>query len=104
MTSSSRSMPTCATKSAAAFLRPATTRIARRTDRNVTEVESFATHLECAATGERVPADELHGLSPAGRPLLVRYDLEAARASLTAAALAARPADMWRWREILPVR
>jgi threonine synthase len=36
--------------------------------------------------------------------LLVRYDLEAARRSLTAAALAARPADMWRWREILPVR
>jgi threonine synthase len=66
--------------------------------------KSFVTHLECAATGERVPAGELHGLSPAGRPLLVRYDLEAARAGLTAAALAARPADMWRWREILPVR
>src|SRR5205085_12054983 len=42
--------------------------------------------------------------SPAGRPLLVRYDLEAARRSLTAAALAARPRDMWRWREILPIR
>jgi threonine synthase len=70
----------------------------------VTAFESFATHLECAGTGERVPADELHGLSPAGRPLLVRYDLEAARERLTAAALAARPADMWRWREILPVR
>ena len=66
--------------------------------------ESFVTHLECAGTGGHVPAGRLHGLSPAGRPLLVRYDLKAARAALTAAALSARPADMWRWREILPVR
>src|SRR4051812_15520146 len=65
---------------------------------------SFVTHLECGATGERVPANMLHGLSPAGRPLLVRYDLEGARSAVTAAALADRPADMWRWREILPIR
>src|SRR4051812_45193433 len=68
------------------------------------DAESFVTHLECGATGEHVPANMLHGLSPAGRPLLVRYDLEAARTRLTAAALADRPADMWRWREILPIR
>jgi threonine synthase len=65
--------------------------------------ESFASHLECAGTGARFPADRLHGLSPAGYPLLVRYDLKRARASLTAAALAGRAADMWRWRELLPV-
>jgi threonine synthase len=65
---------------------------------------SFVVHLECSGTGERVAADALHGLSPAGRPLLVRYDLEAIRRHLTRAALAARPADMWRWRELLPVR
>ena len=52
--------------------------------------ESFASHLECAGTGARLPADRLQGLSPAGHPLLVRYDLERARASLTAAALAGR--------------
>jgi len=67
----------------------------------VTDPRSFVTHLECSGTGERVPAHALHGLSPAGRPLLVRYDLEAARGSLTAAALAGRPPDLWRWREIL---
>jgi len=75
--------------------------------RELTRVEtarSFVTHLECSATGERVPAGAPHNLSPAGKPLLVRYDLEAARRSLTAAALAARPRDMWRWREILPIR
>ena len=66
--------------------------------------QSFVTHLECAGTGERVPANEVHNLSPAGTPLLVRYDLDGARARLTAVALAGRPADMWRWREILPVR
>ncbi|HMG46634.1 MAG TPA: threonine synthase [Allosphingosinicella sp.] len=65
--------------------------------------ESFASHLECAGTGARLPADRLQGLSPAGHPLLVRYDLERARPSMTAAALAGRAADMWRWREILPV-
>jgi threonine synthase len=65
--------------------------------------ESFASHLECAGTGARLPADRLHGLSPVGHPLLVRYDLERARAGMTATALAGRAADMWRWREILPV-
>jgi len=75
--------------------------------RELTRVEtarSFVTHLECSATGQRVPASAPHNLSPAGKPLLVRYDLEGARRSLTAAALAARPRDMWRWREILPIR
>ena len=70
----------------------------------MTDPANFVTHLECAGTGERVAAGRLQGLSPAGRPLLVRYDLEAARGSLTQAALADRPADMWRWRELLPIR
>ncbi len=66
--------------------------------------KSFVTHLECSATGERMPADRLAGLSAAGKPLLVRYDLAAARAALTREALAGRPADLWRWRELLPIR
>lgn len=65
--------------------------------------ETFITHLECSATGARLPSGRLHGLSSAGSPLLVRYDLEAAAGRLTPAALAKRPRDMWRWREILPV-
>ncbi len=72
---------------------------------NVTaERPTFVTHLECSMTGERYEADELHGLSSAGRPLLVRYDLERVTGALTREALASRPNDMWRWREILPVR
>jgi threonine synthase len=67
------------------------------------ERPGFVTHLECSMTGERFEAGELHGLSRAGRPLLVRYDLEAAGRALTRQALASRPMDMWRWRELLPV-
>ena len=70
----------------------------------VEERETFVTHLECSLGGERYEADRVHGLSPGGRPLLVRYNLDAARAHLTREALAERPADMWRYREILPVR
>ncbi|WP_145199637.1 threonine synthase [Sphingobium sp. B2] len=65
---------------------------------------TFVTHLECSLTGEHYPADKLHGLSAAGKPLLVRYDLDGARAALTKDVLAQRPMDLWRWRELLPVR
>ena len=65
---------------------------------------AFVTHLECSLTGERYEAGRLHGLSAAGKPLLVRYDLGAVRACLPRAMLEARASDMWRWRELLPVR
>jgi len=63
----------------------------------------FVTHLECSLTGEKYPAGQLHNLSRAGRPLLVRYDLERVREVLDAETLARRPADMWKWRELLPM-
>ncbi len=69
-----------------------------------TDRPTFVTHLECSLTGEQYAADELHNLSRAGRPLLVRYDLAAAGAALSRDALEARPTDLWRWRELLPVR
>ncbi|MDY7524819.1 threonine synthase [Sphingomonas sp. 10B4] len=65
---------------------------------------TFVTHLECSMTGERYEADQLHGLSRVGRPLLVRYDLDAIKAALPKATLEARQTDLWRWRELLPVR
>ena len=65
---------------------------------------TFVTHLECSLTGEHYAADQLHNLSRAGRPLLVRYDLDAVRAALPRDTLAARATDLWRWRELLPVR
>ena len=76
-----------------------------RSDTNLTtERASFVTHLECSMTGETYPADQLHNLSRVGRPLLVRYDLDGVRAAMTREALADRPEDLWRYRELLPVR
>ncbi|HZD24682.1 MAG TPA: threonine synthase, partial [Alphaproteobacteria bacterium] len=65
---------------------------------------TFVTHLECSATGEHYPAGEVHGLSRAGKPLLVRYDLEALGQAVGKEALARRPGGFWRYREFLPVR
>jgi threonine synthase len=73
-------------------------------DNLTTERPTFVTHLECAATGERYPADEVHNVSRAGKPLLVRYDLHGVKKALSKDALAERPADLWRYRELLPVR
>ena len=62
------------------------------------------THLECAACGLRHEAQRLHNLcTECGKPLLVRYDLKAAAASLTKEGLAGRAPDLWRYREVLPV-
>ena len=55
-------------------------------------------------TGERFEADQLHGLSRVGRPLLVRYDLQAVKREINRDALEQRQTDLWRWRELLPVR
>lgn len=68
------------------------------------DLPTFVSHLECSKSGEHYPADQIHGLSRAGAPLLVRYDLEALAKSLDKATLAYRPHDLWRYREFLPVR
>ncbi len=63
----------------------------------------LVTHLECSLTGERYEAGQVHGLSRAGKPLLVRYDLRKARETLTRDGLAGREPTMWKWRELLPL-
>jgi threonine synthase len=63
---------------------------------------TFVTHLECSATGEQHPAGEPHGLSRAGSPLLVRYDLAGLAAAVDRDRVDVRPADLWRFREFLP--
>ena len=62
------------------------------------------THLECGLCGLRHEARRLLNLcTECGKPLLVRYDLEQASRSLTKESLPARRADLWRYREVLPV-
>lgn len=63
------------------------------------------THLECALCGLRHEAQLLLNLCrECGKPLLVRYDLEQARQTLTKESLVGRSADLWRYREVLPVK
>lgn len=65
---------------------------------------STLSHLECSRAGTRHDADTVQGTSPAGAPLLARYDLQRARDTVTPAAIAARPPTLWRYHELLPVR
>src|ERR1044071_8682707 len=69
-----------------------------------TERPTFVTHLECSMAGDRYEADQLHNLSKAGKPLLVRYDLAGVKKALSKDALKQRPDGLWKWRELLPVR
>ncbi len=62
------------------------------------------THLECAACGLEHEARRLLNLCrECEKPLLVRYDLERAKRTLTKESLGGRRADLWRYREVLPV-
>src|SRR5438034_5375672 len=62
------------------------------------------THLECANCALRHEAGVLQNLCvECGKPLLVRYDLEAAAQTLTRDSLKKREASLWRYREVLPV-
>jgi len=58
--------------------------------------------LECSACGKKYdPATEQH-LCTCGRPLLARYDLMGAKATLTLENLKTRPRTLWRYAEVLP--
>ena len=38
-------------------------------------MKNYVSHLECSLTGKRYKKNIIHGLSDAGKPLLVRYHL-----------------------------
>lgn len=63
----------------------------------------FVTHLECSKTGKTYEPNKTYNLSEAGKPLLVRYDLQAAAQTLTKDSLKGRVSSLWRYREVLPV-
>ncbi len=67
--------------------------------------ESALSHLECPNCGATYNPDEIHNLCPrCAKPLLARYDLDRAARTLTPDALAQRESNLWRYREVLPVR
>src|ERR671937_181799 len=66
---------------------------------------SYLRSLECTACGDRFDADQVHGVCPScGKVLFARYDLDAVKRALTPNDLKGRRWDMWRYRELLPVR
>lgn len=65
---------------------------------------TFVSHLECSVCGKRREADKVHTLCECGGPLLVRYDLAAAKKSFTRESLASATNSMWRYAPMLPVR
>ena len=68
-------------------------------------MKSYLTHLECTYCGRRWPADEpARTCLECGKVLYPRYDLDAARSGFDRAVLRERPATMWRYFEVLPVR
>lgn len=62
-------------------------------------------NLECSFCHREYEARRLHNVcTDCGKPLLVRYDLKRIAKFLTRQALYARRSDLWRYREMLPVR
>lgn len=66
---------------------------------------SMLLDLECPECGRHLPADQLQTVCPAcDSPLYARYDLLAATKAISPDAIRRRPAGLWRWAELLPVR
>jgi threonine synthase len=66
---------------------------------------SCLTHLECSRCGEALDPGQWWNLCPHCKsPLLARYDLAAAGRSLRREAMSGRPANLWRYAELLPVQ
>jgi len=66
--------------------------------------KSYVTHLECSITGKKYEANKIHGLSEAGRPLLVRYDLQKLGKEVSREEITNSKVDgLWRYSSLLPV-
>jgi threonine synthase len=65
---------------------------------------SALSHLDCPRCGTRHDADRVQGTCACGSPLLARYDLGQVARQASPGDLAGRPADLWRYHELLPVR
>ena len=62
-------------------------------------------YLECPLTGEKFEPDYPHRINPSnGKPLLAKYDYKIASKTLTKSNLSKRNPDLWRYREVLPIR
>ncbi len=66
---------------------------------------NFVTHLECANCGQKYDPAQVHNLCTAcNRPLWVKYDLAALKKAFPKEKLKDRPANLWRYLEMLPIK
>ena len=66
--------------------------------------ESYVSHLECSITGKEYEANKIHGLSEAGRPLLVRYDLDKLKKEVSRDDISNSTINgLWRYAPLLTV-
>jgi threonine synthase len=64
---------------------------------------SALSHLECSRCTRQFDATVRQGTCECGAPLLARYDLAQVAATTSPEQIATRPADLWRYHELLPV-
>lgn len=64
---------------------------------------SYARNLYCPKCGREYSLGEVHHLCECGAPLLVGYDIDAARRVLRRDTFSGRTPSLWRYRELLPV-
>ena len=66
---------------------------------------NFLTHLECGLCGEKLNPNEPWNLCPkCNKPLLARYALNAARNAVNPKMISSRKPNMWRYKELMPVK
>ena len=65
---------------------------------------SALTQLSCPRCSRSHDADQVTNVCTCGSPLLAEYDLAEIRAGRTREEVGARPATLWRYHELLPVR
>ena len=65
---------------------------------------SYLDHLECTVCGKSFPHRQLSKISECcGKVLFARYDLPRLKREVSREVFASRPADMWRFAELMPV-
>jgi len=64
----------------------------------------YLSHLECPKCNATYESEQRIHLCRCGSPLLVRYDLKKVKRTFRKKALASRRENLWRYRELLPVK
>jgi threonine synthase len=64
---------------------------------------SYITNLKCRECGQEYPISPVHVCETCFGPLEVTYDYPRIKAAISRATIEKRPANLWRYRELLPV-